>query len=239
MTVLSLCKDAASAIGIPQPSTIIGNTQDLPRQLLVQAGIEGRELAKRHTWSDLVTEATFTTVAAESQGAFSSLGGGSADYSDFNRMIPGTFWNRTQNWPIYGPLSPSEWQAKKASNVAGPYNEYRIKGGALEMYPAPTAGHTAAFEYVSNNWCQSSGGTGQSAWAADTDTGVLDESLMMLGVVWRVKKALGFAYADEYEIYDQAVRKAINADGSRRTLNLGRRSRPMGAVIVPDGNWSP
>ena len=32
--------------------------------------------------------------------------------------------------------------------------------------PAPSAGHTFAYEYMSKNWCESSGGTDQAAWAA-------------------------------------------------------------------------
>jgi hypothetical protein len=48
------------------------------------------------------------------------------------------------------------------------------------------------FEYQSTYFCQSSAGADQSAWAADTDVGVLDENLMELGVIWRFKKKNGW-----------------------------------------------
>ncbi len=239
MTLLTICEEAADAIGIPTPTKLINSTDENAKSLLVQAQIEGRELAKRHTWSKTTKEATFVSLAAESQGAFSSLGSGATDATDFDRMVPGTFWNRSKNWRIHGPLSPTEWQAKKSASVSGPYNEYRIQNDTIYLYPAPTAGDTYAFEYVSKNWCESSGGTDQSSWAADTDLGLLDENLMMLGVIWRFKKAKGFDYQDEYMIYDQSVRDTIARDGSKRTLNLSRRSGLRAGIVVPDGNWSP
>jgi len=207
--------------------------------LLAAANTEGKELAKRHTWQEITKGATYTSVAAESQGAFSSLGGGSADYSDFDRMIPETYWNRSQTWRIWGPLTPAEWQAKKSSNVSGPYNEWRIQSGNLYLYPAPTAGETHAFEYVSKNWCQSSGGTDQAAWAADTDVGLLDEHLMMLGTVWRYKKSRSLPFQNEYLVYENSVTQAISRDGGKRTLRLSSRPGRMTGLIVPDGNWSP
>lgn len=239
MTLLSIVQSAAGKIRIPQPSTVIGNTEENVVLLLEVADIEGKELAKRHTWERTTKEATYTSVAAESQGALSSLGSGGADYSDFDRIIPGTFWNRTANWRITGPLSPAEWQAKKSSSVAGPYNDYRLQGGNLYLYPAPTAGQTHAFEYVSKNWCESSGGTEQSAWAADTDVGLLDEHLMTLGVIWRFKEAQGFAFENDYLVYENSVTQAISRDGGKRVLNLSKRPQFRAGINVPDGNWSP
>lgn len=240
MTLLSIAQDAADIIGIPKPSTVIGNNEDNVRFLLAAANTEGKELAKRHTWQRITKEATYSSLAAELQGAFSSLGSGGTDASDFDRIIPDTFWNRTNNWRITGPLSPSEWQAKKSSSVSGPYNDYRIQGGNLYLYPAATAGETHAFEYVSTQWCQSSdGNTDRSEWAADTDVGLLDEDLMKLGVVWRFKKSRSLAFENEYLVYENSVTQAISRDGGKRTLRLAGHPRFRTGIVVPDGNWSP
>jgi hypothetical protein len=51
------------------------------------------------------------------------------------------------------------------------------------MIPAPSAGKTFAFSYVNSYFCQSSSGTAQSAWAADTDVARLNPELVTLGAI--------------------------------------------------------
>lgn len=109
--------------------------------------------------------------------------------ASFDYILNQTIWDRTLLRPVFGTLTPSQWQQLKAQNVTGPWNQFRIRGGNLLFIPAPSAGDTCAFEWVSKNFCQSSGGTGQSAWTADTDTGLLSEDLMKLGLIWRWKAA--------------------------------------------------
>jgi hypothetical protein len=106
--------------------------------------------------------------------------------------------------------------------------------------PVPTAGDSYAFEYVSKNWCQSVASVEQSAWTADSDTGILEEELMTLGVVWRFKAGQGFDYAEEFRNYELMVTQAAARDGGKRTLNAGyyigtRRRR---APFVQDGSWN-
>ena len=85
----------------------------------------------------------------------------------------------------------------------------------------PTAGRTYAYEYISKNWCTSSGGTGQSAWAADTDLPVLDAELMTMGVQWRFLMAMGMDYAGTQSDYETEVSTVIGRDGSRSLVRLG------------------
>ena len=106
--------------------------------------------------------------------------------------------------------------------------------------PVPTDnGSALVFEYVSNAWCQSSGGTAQALWEADTDIGILDEYLMMLGVRWSVLRRLGLSYAEEMEEYERQVSKAIGADGGAAILDLtpGDRLTLIGPWNLPETNF--
>jgi hypothetical protein len=85
------------------------------------------------------------------------------------------------------------------------------------IYPTPTATETIAFEYVSNQWCESSGGTDQSSWAADTDNLLLDEDLYISGLKWRFLRAIGEPYLDEKFEYDNMYISKIGNDGGRQT----------------------
>jgi len=231
MTLLNLAQAACDIIGVPRPTSVIAGADQTARTMLSLAQREGRALARRWTWTALRKQQTFTTVAQTVQTG--------AVPSDFDRMVSGTFWNRTRRLLVQGPLTPEEWQGLVASSAVPIYSAFQMRAGQIELYPVPTAGETYADEYVSSQWCQSAGGTGQSAWAADTDTGLLDEELTTLGLVWRFKQSRGLDYAEDMTTYEEQVLQAMARDGVRRTARLGREL-DYGAPrypTVPEGNW--
>jgi hypothetical protein len=107
--------------------------------------------------------------------------------------------------------------------------------------PVPTDnGAALVFEYVSTAWCQSSGGATQTLWEADTDTGILDEYLMTLGVRWRMMRRLGFSYAEELDEYEREVSKAMAKDGGAAILDLVQGNNPinlLGPWNIPDSGF--
>lgn len=232
MTLLAIIQSAADLIGVTRPTTVVSSSDRNVRTLLALANVEGEELLERYAWPETNKQATFTTVAAELQGTLVSIA------ADFGYIVNGTMWNRTLNQPVDGPLTPQERQQMASGSVTGPFHDFYIRGASLYLFPTPTAGQSVYFEYQSNLWCQSSGGTGQTAWAADTDTGILDESLMKLGVVWRFKKKNGLDYAEDFRTYEQKLANATSRAGGKRTLDMsGRRMIPRG-VTTPEGSWN-
>jgi hypothetical protein len=108
------------------------------------------------------------------------------------------------------------------------------------MIPVPPAGDTYAFEYISNNWVLDATDVEKAAFTADTDTAILDEELITLGVIWRFLKAKGFDYAEAFRTYELQVSQALARDGSKRTLNFTQQvnyGRPR-YPGVQDGSWS-
>ena len=219
-TLLEICQQAAQEAALYVPSSIVGNPDDTAVRLLAVAQAEGKTLARRYNWTVLQVEHTFTTV------------NGTASYdlpSDFRQIIDETVWNRSQFWDVRGGLTPQEWQEWKSSFLGGSTyrNRYRLKPllGTDKFYidPTPDAAEDYVFEYISNNWCQSSGGTGQAAWAADTDTPRIDAYLLERGVIWRMLRALGMDYQSERQDYENEVVKAYARDGGLYTLDQSLR----------------
>lgn len=232
MTLLTLAQAACDIIGMPRPTSVMAGADQTARTMLSLAQREGRALARRWTWTALRKQQTFTTVAQTVQTG--------AVPSDFDRMVSETFWNRTDQERVVGPVTPEEWQGLVASVALPIESAFQMRAGQIELYPVPTAGETYAYEYVSNQWCQSAGGVGQSAWAADTDTGKLDEELTTLGLVWRFKQSRGLDYAEDLATYEEQVLQAMARDGVRRTARLAREI-DYGAphyATVPEGNWN-
>ena len=232
MTLLTLAQAACDIIGMPRPTSVMAGADQTARTMLSLAQREGRALARRWTWTALRKQQTFTTVAQTVQTG--------AVPSDFDRMVSETFWNRTDQLRVVGPVTPEEWQGLVASVALPIESAFQMRAGQIELYPVPTAGETYAYEYVSTQWCQSASGTGQTAWVADTDTGLLDEELTTLGLVWRFKQSRGLDYAEDMTTYEEQVLQAMARDGTRRTARLAREI-DYGAAhypMVPEGNWA-
>ena len=208
MSLLSICQDAASQLGLRQPTTVVGST-DLTAQILYRlANQAGKELARYHDWNDLIVEQTFTTLAQNEQTD-------ALDPDDFDRLIRNVeMWNRTNDLRYSGPTTQRIWQQLQTSIVTGGLvGWWRVRGGQLLIHPAPTAGETLAFEYVSKRWARSSGGDAQEKFLADTDTTVLDEDLITLEIVWRFRQTRGFPqYAEDMATCEREKEKAASRD---------------------------
>ena len=207
MSLLTLIQDAADLIGLPQPSAVISSTDQSVITLLAIANVEGKQLKNLGQWSTLTEEHTFSTV------------NGTASYAlpdDFDSMMNQTSWNRTSNSPMRDAISAKSWQASKSGLLtpSGLNSGFRIKGNSTTQFfidPTPTAAETIAFDYQSDEWCESSGGTGQTTWAADDDVGVLEEDIMLLGIEWRYRRAKGLSYTGMQSDYLAFANKRLGA----------------------------
>lgn len=232
MSLLSILQTASAEIGVPSPIAAFGSGNQQTQQMIALANREGRELARDYNWQILVKEGTFATVAAEDQGDILTIA------PDFDRFVNQTFFNRSQQRRVWGPISEERWQHNKAWPVSTIYNEYRLRGNDILFYPAPSAGEAVYFEYVSKHWCQSAAGVGQAAFAADTDVPILDEDLITLGLIWRFRKAKRMDYGAEFDEYARRRDSLQGRDGSKPTIRLSRLyPNILPSENVAEGNW--
>ena len=234
MTLLTIINDAQSVLNLPQSTTVIGNTGQTQKQLLALANMEGRLTSAEFPWQVLTRETSFTTTATEEQTH------ASADLpADLSYIVNETIYNRNTTLKITGPLNSRDWQERKAFGANVAWSQFRIRGNSFWFLPAPTASETCYYEYVSNYWCESSGGTAQARWAADTDLFRLPEVLMTLGVIWRWKASKGLNYEEDHDTWEIEKQRAQSRDGTKRKLRL---DGPMAAVrsnrgTIPEGSW--
>lgn len=219
-TLLQLMINAVDELGnIARPTIVIASTDRTIQRMVVLANREGRDLAKTN-WTILQKLYTFSTVASTQEYDLPS---------DYDRLITDTEWNRSTSAPLIGPLSPQEWQVIESGGIGSVSvgSRYRIQRSTVSgnarkfrVSPTPSSVETLAFEYISTNWCASSGGTGQSAWAADTDVNILDPDLLTLGLIIRVKRSLGLEFASEADEYSVILARAKAQDRPAPTLSL-------------------
>lgn len=166
MALSDIINSAALELGLKDTSSVIGSTDLLTKQLLALLQEEGQDTRDRYTFPALSKEGTFTIVS--SQDSYALPG-------DFNFFLADTEWDRTNSWPLMGPLTPQMWQEYKSGLASvAPRRIYRIKGYTLKQFfihPVPTtSGNILAFEYLSRNWCRPRTWETGIAYAANTYT---------------------------------------------------------------------
>lgn len=206
-TLLDICQKVAPRLGLRRPTAIVGVT-DLTSQLLLEfANEEGEELSRYHEWQKLIVQKSYTSIAqVEQTNALPS-----DDYDRLTRNVE--IWNRTTNQRYVGPTPQRARQRLQSGIVGGVPGWWWILGDELNIYPAPTAGQTIAFEYVSKNWCVSAAAAAQSEFLADTDEPVLPRNLFILGIRWRFQQSRGLAtYAESLSTYERMKERVATND---------------------------
>jgi hypothetical protein len=230
VSLLSIIAEVCGRLSLTQPTAIIGSTDAQVIQLANLANVAGRNIAQSFDWQAITEEQTFTTVAAIPQPA--------AFPTDFDHFIANSAFNRTTRRPVNGPVTAAQWQALMAqpqlNTVFLVYNE---RQGVFNCSPAPPAGQTIAYAYVSTKWAKSSGGTPQTSFLADTDTTFLDEALIADSVVWQFLRAKGLSYAEEMQTFERNLEQQQARDGGSTILSLIPQAINLDRGLVPDGNF--
>lgn len=234
-TVLQICQDAADELKYVRPSAsnlFATTASDLaPRQLLRSLHKTCKELARDYDWQRLRREKTFVTVATAAQTTATPIP------VDFQRFVASTVFNRTQTRRVLGPLTPDEWQAHQASLTARVYQALVIRGGVWLMAPTPAAGETIAYEYITTYiGTDTTAATERSRFSVATDLTYFDDDLLVLGIVWRQRKADGLDYAEEFRDYQAAKADMIKMDGGKRILDMseGTSGGNFWGIAMPD-----
>lgn len=217
MSLLTIVQNAAGSLSLPIPTAVIAASDPLWHRLASQ---EGKQLASGHDWQVLVVPYTFTAIATVTQ----STSGIATDFDHFVADVE--IWNRSTNTLLRGPTPSDIWTRLQSGVTGGVTGWWRRVGNQLCIFPAPTAGHTIAYEYVSNRWVSASGdpSTPISDWAADSDVARIPEDVMELGLIWRWLRAKERPYLDAKQIWATEAIKKAGRDRGVGILTVGGRS---------------
>ncbi len=212
MSLLTLCQDTATELqlGLSELASVYGSSYELPRRLLRLAERCGRQLAEAKDWQVLQRTQTFTAVAGELQSA--------AMPADFGRFVPEATWDRTNDELIAGPIAAAERSSRAGVGYTGSRRKFWYVNSECRFSPAFAGGESIAFEYVTSQWIESSGGTGQTAFAADTDVIRLDHDLLVLAMAMEYLRQEGSPFTGAQKAYRDRMRV------------VSRNERPMVAI---------
>jgi len=168
--------------------------------------------------------------------------------SDFDFFNNDTMWDRTNQWRLLGPDSPQIDQWHRSGIVStGPRRHWRKLGpyaSTFRLWPAPfeiASPLQLVFEYLSLNAVNVNGAgtTFAQYFTSDTDTPLLDDQAIIMGIKWMFWEIKGFNSLPMQNRYVDYVSKLAARDAGAPTLTMVRRVAPiyLSPANVQDGNW--
>jgi hypothetical protein len=232
-TVAALVSDVAGELSLVADDIADPYASEDPNilQLCRMLKAVGREIVRKHLWSQALRSYTFVTTSATTY----------ALPADFLRMINQTQWNRTTRFPLGGPLSPQEWEylTARAANVSFRIL-FRPRNRLVELYNGTNipSGQTIAYEYLSSYWVQAFGQTAGNKVAPTlaTDTILFDAHLMTRALKFAFLRDKGFDASNAKVEFDEALAAVMRDDTPAPTLSLngpGKLEPLIGEANVP------
>lgn len=150
-TANNILNRVAAEVGLDQVQDPYSSTNQAFVQMRTLLNIAGEELNQLHPWEEMNREHQITTLDTDS--------GNYALPADFLYMLNQTGWERSENVPLYGPLSGQAWQYLLGRDLVSStiYASFRVKQGQFSIFPQPPPdGLDIHFEYQSRNWVSDS-----------------------------------------------------------------------------------
>jgi len=216
VTLLTAVNNAQRLLSLPVTATVVADGQETQNLLYALANSEAAEVLRREFyWPLLQRTKSFTASLASLQS--------SGKATDFKYAIPETFWNTTTHRQMGGPLRSSEYSFAQGQSVTSSITQYvMFRYDGLHIFPTPTEAATISYDYIVNTPVLAVDGTTyKTAFSVDTDTYVLDEDVLKLGIVWRYKQSKGRDYAEDLRNYELALLADYQSQiGSARTISI-------------------
>jgi hypothetical protein len=210
-------------------------------QMAVLLNIAGEELSQLFQWEFLMQEHQITTLATDS-----------GDYdlpSDFLYMINQTGWERSENVPLFGPLSPQDWQYLLGRDLVSQtiYASFRIQQGEFTIFPQPPPnGLDIHFEYISRNWVINSSaklGATQDSVKTGADTPLFDRTLISRALKVKFLEAKGLDSTKAQADLNQSFDLLTAHDKGAGIMSAGSRRRGFPYLSMygntPDSGFGP
>ena len=228
----------AVEVGLPASADPYSSTDQHYVQLKTLLQLVGEELCWLGDWEHLNREHSITTTGSDT--------GDYALPTDYLTMIPQTGWERDQNVPLQGPLSPQEWTYLLGRDLVSQtiYASFRLRSGQFSIFPQPPpVGLDINFEYRSKNWIEDTADPDNhiSNMNAGSNIVLFDRTLVSRYLKVKYLEAKGFDSTKAQDDVNMMFGLVSPADKSAKIINAGRRNRGMPLLDsrynTPDTKW--
>ena len=239
MPLLTIMTKFAERAGWVVPVTVANSSDTQLRKALGLLNELVEELVNSpFTYSFLIKEAAFVSVDGASQGYLDELAP-----AGYHSMIDNTFFDRSQNKAIEGPISPDEWQRRQAMALSGTCYEYREWQGQLWLSPDGVDGSQMAFEYRSKYPIVDESNpptvTYKPNFTLDTDTSLIPEDLLLIGLRYKWREDNGFDATALKNSFESMLATFQSRDKGRKKVSMsGSAARSGTGIVIPFGSFN-
>jgi len=195
-----------------------------------------------------VDEVLTSTSLNTSQLASATSVGGSVTFSktiydlppDYETITDNTHWDKTKHWQMLGPVDAQQWQWLKSGYIStGPRVRWRILGGQFQIWPPYNTQEYLGFEYRSKGWARSAAGVVKNSFTVDTDTTVLDNTVMVLLTKLKYFQIKSFDTTALQQDYNRYLSVAKANDKGSATLSFAPAPSAVliGWANIPDTGY--
>lgn len=186
------------------------------------------------TYVDTVLTSTSLTTTQQSS---TTTTGGSVTFSktiyplppDYETITDNTHWDKTKHWQMLGPVDAQQWQWLKSGYIStGPRVRWRILGNTFQIWPPYNAEEYLGFEYRSRGFVRSAANAVLNSFQADTDTTVLDDTVMVLATKLKYFQIKSFDTTALQQDYMRYLSIAKANDKGSATLSFA----PMPSAVL-------
>jgi hypothetical protein len=222
ITAQDIINRAAVECGLEPSTDVFAETNPSFVQLRNLITTCGQDLAETFPWEILRREHTIVTVVPPDTGVYDLP-------ADFNYMINQTGWERSENVPLGGPLSPQQWSYLLGRDLVSYtiYASFRIMENKFNIFPQPPPnGLDIHFEYISRGWVDSgsSPGTFCDTVTENSDTVLFKPILIVQYLRFKFLEAKGFASGGALGAFEKALLEATGGNKGAPMLNAGARA---------------
>jgi hypothetical protein len=197
------------------------------------------------TYVDTVLSAT--SVSTTQQSSATSVGG-SVTFSktiyplppDYETITDNTHWDKTKHWQMLGPVDAQQWQWLKSGYIStGPRVRWRILGNQFQIWPPYNTQEYLGFEYRSKGFVRNVAGDVLNSFQADTDTTVLDDTIMVLATKLKYFQIKSFDTTSLQSDYMRYLSIAKANDKGSATLSFAPQPSAVliGWANIPDTGY--
>jgi hypothetical protein len=159
---------------------------------------------------------------------------------DYETITDNTHWDKTKHWQMLGPVDAQQWQWLKSGYIStGPRVRWRILGSEFQIWPPYNTQEYLGFEYRSKGFVRNVAGDVLNSFSADTDTTVLDSTVMVLATKLKYFQIKSFDTTSLQSDYMRYLSIAKANDKGSATLSFAPQPSAVliGWANIPDTGY--
>jgi hypothetical protein len=218
MAILAAMQSAAMRLMGQRPSVFFGSSNKFEQEIADLVNEVAIDVQKYDDWQALTKIHTIVGDGVTTEVPLPA---------DYDRQLVDSAIQDTVNWAWgYQHLSDINDYIYRSTHGFEPYpGGWIIYGNRMHFTPAPRAGASAVFPYINKNYATGSTGTPKASFTMDSDSFLLPERLLTLGLVWRWRENKKLDASGDQEAFIKALDEYASKDRGSSIYRTGRTWR--------------